>query len=393
MKKKKIAIIGGGCSGLFVANLLKDSEVDVYLFEKNNKLGKKILASGNGKCNFSNINELSNKYNNDFANLIIGKFGFNNTINVFENLGLIYKYDDQGRCYPVSECASSVLDCLKRGLKSTNIFLDNTVKKIVKERERYRIITSENEYLFDYVVCCSGSAASNLGSLKAYEYLSSLDIKINKLSPSLAPVKVKEDVRLLKGSRVKCLLKLINENQEIIYEELGEVMFKDDSLSGIAVFNASSYINRKKGKYKIVLDLSNGISKEFLCSYIVDKKEYYPNVFKGFLNDKLSEYIMKIFDKEYNEKNVGNIVERLCKLEFDVTSIYPLEDSQVCSGGVDLGEVNQNLELKKYPNVYAGGELLDIDGVCGGYNMQFAWSSAGVIANDLKNKIGETISE
>lgn len=384
MSDKKVAIIGGGCCGLLLSNLLKDSGVQITVFEKNNKLGKKILASGNGKCNFTNLLDLHNKYNNKFANEIIERFDSMKTISFLETKGLIYKTDGEGRCYPVSESSNSVLDCLKIGLNNVCIELDTTVKNVVKSGNGYNVFFDDKKEYFDYVVCCSGSIASNLGNLKAYEYLSGLDVKITDLNPSLVPLKVKENVSSLKGSRVKCLVKLIDEKENVVYEEYGEVMFKEQGLSGIAIFNASSYINRKKGQYKIYLDLSCGISKKDLYKYLISKKEFYPKVFTGFLNDKLSEYIISCSNPCYSEENVNCMLDMVFNLKFNVVGTYPFVDSQVCSGGVSLNEVNENLELKKYPHVYIGGELLDVDGVCGGYNMQFAWSCAGVISESIK---------
>lgn len=392
MQKLKLAIIGAGCSGLFLANLLKDNNLDIYIFEKNNKLGKKILASGNGKCNFTNIYNLENKYNDNFANEIINNFNVSLTLEKFKEMGLIYKNDDQGRCYPVSECSSSVLDCLKKGLKNIHILLDTEVKKIEKMKEnKYAIYHSEGRDVFDIVACCSGSVASNLGSEKAYKYLDDLDLKKEPLKASLAPIVVKEDISLLKGTRVKCNIRLVDDKYTLFYEETGEVLFKDDSLSGIAIFNASSYINRKLSNYKIILDLSAGMSKEEIFNYINKNKERYPHIFRGYLNDKIAEYILKDFHNisKLNDEHVDLLVKKIMNLEFNVNGIYPLKDSQVCSGGISLKEVNYDLQLKKYPNIYVGGELLDIDGVSGGYNMQFAWSCAGVIAKNIKKKLGD----
>lgn len=384
MKNIKIAIIGGGCSGLFLANLLNDKNVDLYLFEKNNKLGKKILASGNGKCNFTNISDLSDKYNNVFANEIIDQYTVEETLNKFQSLGLIYKNDEQGRCYPVSECASSVLDCLKMNLKNVHILLESVVKKIERTDKGYLLQYNDAEEIFDYVICCSGSCASNLGSNKAYDYLNQLNLEFDKMNPSLVPVRVKEKISELKGVRVKCNVKLLDEFNKQIYEEDGEVLFKEDALSGIAIFNISSYVNRNNGKYKIVLDLSNGMKKNELINYL-KIKSYQPtqNIFKGFLNDKIAQYILNL-NKVYN---IENLVNQIYQLTFNVTGLYPFIDSQVCNGGVSLDEMKETLELKKYPKIYVAGELLNIDGVSGGYNMQFAWSSAGTIAKDIIKKL------
>lgn len=391
MNKPKIAIIGGGSSGLFLANLLRKTSADVYILEKNNKLGKKILASGNGKCNFSNVYDFKNKYNDVFANKIVEKYTVSETLKTFKNNGLIYKNDELGRCYPVSECASSVLDCLKKGLQYTHILLETEVKNIVKENNRYYVEYKTGGELFDYVVCCSGSMASNLGSIKAYDYLKQLNVGISNLKASLAPVIVYEDLSLLKGVRVKCNVKLLDEQGCVCYDENGEILFKEDALSGIVVFNASSIINRKNSKYKIVLDLSCGMSEDELHSYIRDNSTDVSNIFKGFLNDKLAEYILKriSINNEIKGETINKIIKEICCLSFNVKGLYPLKEAQVCSGGIKLSEINENLELNKYSNVYVAGELLDIDGISGGYNLQFAWSSAGVIANDIIRKLNE----
>ena len=237
----KVAIIGGGASGLFAAGVLNENGVKVTIFEKNNNFGKKILASGNGKCNFSNVSNLNDKYNNVFANNIIKQFTVEETLKEFSKMGLIYKNDSQGRCYPVSETASSVLDCLKSKLNGVIIRLETVVEKIEISNNKCYVFFDEKKEEYDYIVCCSGSDASNLGSEKAYTYLNGLDIKWNRGISSLTPVIVRENVKELSGVRVKCLVKLVDNYNENIYEEEGEILFKDNGLSGIAIFNASQF--------------------------------------------------------------------------------------------------------------------------------------------------------
>ena len=391
MSKKKIAIIGAGASGMFAASLLNDLNADIYLFEKNDKIGKKILASGNGKCNFTNCGNLVDKYNNVFANNIIEKFNVECTLDYFSNIGLIYKFDDQGRGYPLSECATSVLDCLKSSINNVSILLNNNVKRVYKSNGCYFLESNDKKYEFDYIVCCSGSCASNLGSDKAYTYLNGLNLSISDFSPSLTPVIVKENVKDLMGVRVKCLVHLVDEKYNKIYSEYGEVIFKSDGLSGIAIFNVSSYINRNRNKkYKIILDLSNGMSKSDLGSYF--NRKNIKNLFKGYLNDKIANYIIKLCNiDKIDEQKIKSIVKNIKALEFNVAGLYPLKESQVCSGGVSLHEVDDNLRLKSKDRVYIAGELLDIDGVCGGYNLQFCWSCAGVISSDIKRRISNEV--
>ncbi len=389
MIKYKVAIIGGGATGLLLANLLSKDKFDIYVIEKNNKLGKKILASGNGKCNFTNINVKKDNYSNEFALKIVNRYNTNKTISLFKKLGMLSKIDNEGRCYPYSESSNTVLDCLKEKLNYVKFMLDTEVKCIEKENNKYKLLCNKEYIVFDYVICCSGSLASNLGSEKAYNYLSQLDIKTTSLKPSLVPLLVKEDISNLKGVKAKCKVTLKNSKNDTVYEEDGEVMFKEDALSGIAIFNASSYINRKKDNYKIVLDLFPDMESYELEKYLSEKFKANLSLLKGLINDKLADYIYsKNFIKEISENQVKKIVKELKCLEFLVVGSYSFKEAQVCSGGVSVQEVTDNLELRKYSNVYVGGELLDVDGVCGGYNLQFAWSSAMTIANNINSKVG-----
>ena len=385
MRKTKIAIIGGGASGLFCASLLaNDERLSIYIYEKNNKLGKKILASGNGKCNFTNNGDYTSKYNTPFANKIISKFDANSTIDYFKSLGLIYKYDSEGRCYPYSESAVTVLNCLKSTLKGTKILLEKEVVDIYKDGNVYVVKGEDFEDRYDCVVCSSGSLASNLGSDKAYNYLKTLNVEFTRFKSSLAPVVTKEKTKNLTGVRIKCLLKLLNENKKVVYTEPGEVIFKDNGLSGIAVFNATSYMNRNNGKYSIVLDLVNNLSDDELLSYFENRNNC---EFLGLFNEKLASYLTERYSKQLNSPR--EIVDLIRNVSFSVEKMYPLSDSQVCSGGVEIDSVNNNLSLKKHENVYVSGELLDVDGVCGGYNLQFAWSSGAVIAMDIKRRLNK----
>lgn len=359
---KSVAIIGAGACGLVLANLLSE-EYNVTLFEKNNKLGKKILASGNGKCNFTNTGDYKNKYNNAFANIIVDKFNNNIIREYFSLLGLAYRVDEENRAYPLSESSNSVLDVLKKGLKNVRILLDSKVYKIESNDDKVDVYYNDNLESFDYLVCCSGSSASNLGSEHAYLYLKDYGVKITNLNPSLTPLFVKEDLKSISGVRVKCLVNLYK-NEKLIYQEKGEVLFKDNSLSGIVIYNMSSMINRDiSASYKISLDLISDIYNDIEMNSLV-----------GVLHPKLVEYVTQ------------NKINDIKNVEFNIIGFDKEINAQVISGGVDIDEVNEDLSLKRAPNIYVGGELLDCDGMCGGYNLQFAFSCAFMINESLKNK-------
>ena len=356
---KKVAIIGAGALGIVSAIMLKD-EFKVTLIEKNNKLGKKILASGNGKCNFSNISDITGKYNNEFATNIVKQFTSKETLGFFSDLGLVYKIDEENRVYPLSESSISVLDVLKTHLKGVRILLDSKVNRLVLNDKSVEVFYNDTIEEFDYVICASGSKASNLGSDYAYSYLKSIDVKISELKSSLSPVIIKEDIKSLSGVRCKCLVSLYKDNK-CIYKEAGEVLFKDDSLSGIVIFNIVSMMNRDKGNYKISLDLTSGAIN------FNDQLDL-----TGVVHPKMKEYL-----ESKGLKDIKN-------LEFNVVGLPKEDSAQVISGGVEISELNDDLSLKKDNRIYLGGELIDCDGLCGGYNLQFAFSCAKVISEAIR---------
>ena len=356
---KKVAIIGAGALGIVSAIMLKN-DFAVTLIEKNNKIGKKILASGNGKCNFTNVSEIVNQYNNEFANDIVSKFNSKDTLDFFSSLGLVYKIDEENRCYPLSESSITFLDVLKKHLKGVRICLDSKVNRIVSNDNDVEIFYNNTIEAFDYVICASGSCASNLGSDNAYAYLKNYGVNISDLHSSLSPVLVKENLKELSGVRCKCKVSLYKDS-EFLYREKGEVLFKDDSLSGIVILNMSSMINREKASYVLRLDLSD------------DAINYRDNLdLTGVVHPKIKDYMIK------------NNLTDIKNLKFSVLGTPSFENAQVISGGVELREINENLSLKRDERIYVGGELLDCDGMCGGYNLQFAFSCAKVISDSIK---------
>lgn len=356
---KRVAIIGAGALGIVSAIMLKD-DFKVTLIEKNNKLGKKILASGNGKCNFTNVGDISGKYNNKFAYEIVNYFNSQETLKFFSDLGLVYKVDEENRAYPLSENSSTILSVMKKHLNGVRILLDSRVNRLVVNENDVEVFYNDTIESFDYVICASGSCASNLGSNYAYDYLRSLNVEINELKPSLSSLVLKENVSSLNGVKCKCLVNLYK-NGSHIYKEYGEVLFKEDGVGGIVILNMSSIINRDKGEYKIGFDLSYGASN---YSSEMD--------LLGIVHPKINEYM--------NNNNLNDVTN----LMFNVVSTAKYDTCQVIAGGVKISEINNNLSWKKDNKIYFGGELIDCDGMCGGYNLQFAFSCAKVISDSIK---------
>ncbi len=393
---KHVAIIGGGASGIFSALHLKklfNNQINVTIFEKNNRIGRKILASGNGKCNLSNQTILENNiYNNEFATKIYNEFPPIKLREYFDTLGLFTKLDQANRVYPQTESSNSVLDLMLLHLKNENVQIktEETVLDIKKQNNKYAVITKNSNDLFDYVIISTGSkASSKLGSNnEGYDIFKKLNVNITPLKPGLVGIKTKkQDVSTISGIRQKALVKVYC-NNDVIFEELGEVQFKDEGISGIVVMNASSIIARASSNVKITLDLLPNYDKEEL----IEKLGYIQSLNKNISLKELSHGILpkmlanKICDMLKDKLNIKEFVNLSKNYPIKVEGTYGFDNAQICVGGVDLKELNENLELKKHPNIYVTGEVLDIDGLCGGYNLQFAFASGFVATNAIYQK-------
>ncbi len=405
---KKVIIIGGGASGLISSIIIKrnlGNKIDVTILERLDKVGKKILATGNGRCNFTNIEMTASKYNAaSFVDNFLEQFGYEETISFFNSLGLISKTMSEGRVYPVTENASTVLDVLRLECERLDIKIRTNfeVKRIIKSKGYIIEGANHQQILADYLVVATGGSSSKvLGSNgSGYQLLSDLGVKITKTYPGLVGLKTKgNQLASLDGIRTKALLKIkIDENLK--WQEAGEVLFKKDGLSGIVSMQASSYINRHQFKdYIITLDILEYISKEELKIYFRDKIKKYQNqnvdiIFIGLLNRIIGYSVLKQANIELNtrikdltEKDIAKIIQSIKNFIVPIYDTYDFDKSQVTIGGVAIEEVkNDTLELNKYRDIYVAGELLDIDGECGGYNLQWAWTSGAVIGMAISEK-------
>ncbi len=358
----KVGIIGGGACGLVVARILQENNISYTLFEKN-KIGKKILASGNGKANIYNTNITSEFYNNQFASDLVGAM-YAKLLVFFQRIGLYTKTDSEGRSYPYSESSLTVLNCLIEN--KTNLIENFEVKKIEKKNKQFFI--NDLDEGFDYLVLASGSMAGMIKSKQVgyNNYLNSLNLKMTPLRPSLVGFKLANYPKNLSGVRAKALVSLY-QGTKLIHQEQGEVIFKNDGISGICVLNLSYYYNQLKAKNNCHLSLN------FVPDYDVNintKKELL-----GLLNNKLASYIGEFQDLNHYLRN----------LTFDILDTYDFEFCQVVSGGLNLDQINKDLTLKTEPHIFVGGELLDVDGACGGYNLMFAFSCGLLIGEMLCN--------
>ena len=379
---KRIALIGGGATNLLLASLLsKHQDIKIDIIEIRERVGKKILETGNGKCNFTNMNITKYDYNLEaFVSNIINQ----NVLKTFSELGLLYYSDNEGRCYPSSDASNTILDLLRSTyLINENVseLVNSEVKKIEKENNGYSLLINNNKEYYDYVSIGIGSKVNN----PKFKELN-LNLNVNKYKPSLCPLNI--DISGLKGVRVKCLMSLLDGDSNL-YSEKGEVIFKDNAISGIAIFNASFYLNKYKVNNPfITLDLFPSLEIDELTNFLLNKPNKDVNsFFIGITNKSISQYLIKRLNLKdtLTIKDIKLIAYELKNLKFKVKGL--VDTPQVAKGGININEVNSNLELKKYKNIYIGGECLDIDAKCGGYNLHFAFSSSLTIYNDLVNKL------
>ncbi len=422
MINSDITILGGGASGIIAAISaaynLKDSNkpYNITILEKNNQIGKKILMTGNGKCNLTNTKISPKNYNlssRSFIEDILNKYPSEFIINLFNNFGLLTRMDSTGRVYPYSNQASSVLDVLINELSklNVNIICNFDTISIKKEKNKFYIessdlIVSSNKL----IISCGGkSAPTSTLCTDAYKHLKSFSHTISPLLPALVPIKTNSGYeKNLKGIRSQSKINVIAD-ENLIHTEYGEIQFTDSGLSGICIFQISYLIGEflkfhtiNKTPVKKVF-ISIDFMPEFSTSDIINllrniiknsPGNTINNLLIGLLNKKLGQVILnksKIYDlsKKYHElsdKQLKNISQTIKNFTFVPIELFPFKNSQVTSGGAILKEFNPlTLESKKVSGLYACGEILDVNGDCGGYNLHWAWVSGFIAGKSASN--------
>lgn len=398
----KVAVIGGGASGVIAA--LKASEhADVILIEGNNKIGKKILITGNGKCNFWNKVIDTTKYNSNNLSFLNGLLARQDEVYNFltKTLG-ITPTEKNGYIYPRSKTASSLSETLSRALNNRNVdILYNLKVKHIKISDNAIILSlSDNtELKVDKVIVATGSkAVSKTGSDgSGYDLLKALGVKIVPVTPALVPLKISDDEKKL-WSGVRCDAKLtIIKDDKQTKEERGEIQLTDYGISGIVTFNISSLVSNlliNHDKIHINIDFIPEIDN--LENFFEEKNRYMnaptiEELLETIFNYKLLQAILRRADlkKEMKWSNLnieekGKLINAIKNFQVDVIGTEDYDKAQVCRGGVSLSEIDNTFSLKTNKNIKVIGEILDVDGKCGGYNLAFAFIS-GYIAGDEIN--------
>ena len=381
---KSVAVLGGGASALMCACFAMDN-VEITIIEQNEKVGKKILATGNGRCNLTNVNMNKYSYSCNISNYL-NKFTTEQTIKFFNSIGLDVYSDEEGRVYPFSNSAVSVLECLKNYLqtkKNVKFCTGKTFVGFKKEANKFKVVMQDEVLYCDEVVVALGNKAD----LSIFE---KFNLQTKSFVPSLCALKTAKNKNLagVRVDNVKVICKSVG------FEEIGEVLFREDGISGIVIFNLSAYLARKNNfKQNIVLDFMPSISEQDLFQKLKDRA-------KLLKNYKINDFLTGFFIKQLNydlllklkfnlEKRVemltDNDISSLSHLikNYIVTTDGYLNNNQVCSGGVELNSLDDNLQAKNCKGLYFIGEVVNVDGVCGGYNLQWAWTSGKIVGENL----------
>lgn len=401
-----VFVIGGGASGMISAIAAARNGAKVTILEKNDRIGKKILSTGNGKCNLTNLDFSMDKFfssDADKLEMYFDLFNEKSTISFFGECGLMLK-NKGGYIYPGCEQASAVLDVLRHMLDvfGVKVITDSGVVSIEHKKDIFCIKTNR-DYYADRVILACGTMAGITGKDKnaigesGYNLAKAFGHTIVPVLPSLVQVECEEDFfNSIAGVRAEGSVTLYDEINAVA-RDCGEIQLTNYGISGIPVFQLSGLISRElKNKKKLyaVIDFMQELDEEAFTEFIKARMnsfrgETVENYFLGTINKKLTMLIMKLNGLKPTEIVSEDVFEKLYKAsvmmkQFVVTikSTKGIENAQVCTGGVRLSEVDKHLMSNFMPGLFLCGEMLDVDGKCGGYNLQWAWTS-GFIAGSF----------
>ena len=389
-----IGIIGGGASGMAAALAASQQEnVQVLLFERQARLGRKLQATGNGRCNLTNLGANLRNFHgecSDFADYALTTFDVSRTLSWFAAMGLYTVAEESGRVYPYSDQANSVVDVLRFALEKPNIQVLTGVEvaKVRKQDGIFTVETAEESFACDkLIIACGGLAGSKLGgSMSGYKLLMKFGHHCTKLRPAL--VQIKSDwhgCAALKGVRANTHAQIYFQDQ-LYSESTGELQFTEYGLSGPVIFEISRDVCQKKGQWICQLDLLPALSEVQLMTMLQRKRQTNltaEELLTGILHNRLGRVLVKeagialyVPVGQLEDWELKKVCRLAKNLQIPLQEPMGMDSAQVTAGGIFTDEFDpQTMESRLVPGLYACGEVLDIDGDCGGFNLQWAWSS------------------
>lgn len=391
---KNVIIIGGGASGMIAAlSAAENSSNHVTLLERQSRVGRKLLSTGNGRCNITNTSASPSCYRGadpSFAETAISSFSPQDTIAYFYSLGLVLSEQYGGRVYPLSDSASSVVDVLRFSLEKAgvNLITDCCVKGASKGKSGFSVFTDTDCYSSDaLIIACGGKAGGKLGATgDGYSILKSFGHSCTKIYPSLVPITTDSDYpRSLKGIRTDAVLKLTS-GGDFLAEGKGELQFTEKGISGPAAFDISREASVHGGEVSI--DLLSSMSEKEILTLLKNRADAFPdleiqNIFIGILHTRLGTVLAKYCHLRPSDRcsvltgrDLAQLAGAAKNFILPVKGTGDFDAAQVTVGGIRTTEFSAaSLESKLVPGLFACGEVLDIDAPCGGFNLQWAWSS------------------
>lgn len=412
----KVLIIGGGAAGMMAGVFAARNHHEVHILEKNEKLGKKVFITGKGRCNVANACDTEELFpavmsNPKFLYSGFYSFGPQDVMNFFEEAGVPLKVERGNRVFPQSDHSSDIIRALERELKKAGakVHLHTTVKEIVKKPEAEKVtgvILEDGTFMEGdaVIVATGGFSYQSTGSTgDGYRFARELGLKVTDISPSLVPLKTKEDyIPKLQGLSLKNTGLTIKNGKKVLYEEFGEMMFTHFGVTGPMILSASAHIGAKlakaeNGELCAYLDLKPALTKEQLDARILREFEagqnkQFKNVIGVLFPSSLTPVMLelggipaekKIHDISREERQ--HFVDLVKAFPFTITGMGEFKEAIITKGGVSVKEINPGtMESKKISGLYFAGEVLDLDAVTGGYNLQIAWSTAYLAAQAIQ---------
>ncbi len=404
--KTDVIIIGGGASGLCAAIAIKQfsPQKSVRIFEALPRVGKKLITTGNGRCNISNKNITLERYHGehkDFCQYALEKYNLSVCEKFFYNIGIPFIYEGD-KAYPASLQAGSVVDCLRFAAEEWGVIIHTDIKVtgINTIGKNYKILSNKLSFIAENVVIATGGLAGGekLGcSGEMLDILKKAGFKTVKPQPSIVQIKTTNDItKQLKGIKLDANVTVLKGDKPL-RQDFGEVLFTDYGLSGPPIMQVSREVSKNGGDL-IGLDIMPDVTLQELNSIIEDRAQRFSKrsleeFFTGVLNKRVGQVILKMAGFKLSDNTsvlcgqAYKVSEIIKNMQFAVTGTTGFASAQVTAGGLDTTQFNpKTMESFDCKNLYCIGEILDIDGDCGGFNLQWAWSSAMAAANAIGGK-------
>ena len=402
--KAEIAVIGGGASGMMAAITARKSGKEVVILERKDRILKKVLITGNGRCNITNVNaNISNYFGKNISSVenILNSFNPQDTMDFFNGLGVVCNEENRGKVYPLSGQASSVVDALRFEAERLGVRIETEfyVRKIEKEGFKFKIYSEERKKIEAgrVIIAAGGQSYPELGSNgSGFELAKELGHSVTKLSPSIVQLKTeKHQVKGLQGITTDAAVTAYGDNKKICTYD-GELLFTDYGISGNVVFNISFVMPLYKN-VEFEIDFMEKFDYNELYEILKERKKIMShltmeNYFNGMINKKLGQFLSKMSGieklskpvKDLNDSEIRKLCTVLKKYRVKILDTTGFKNAQITAGGVSLDEVNpETLESKIVKGLYFSGEVLDVYGECGGFNLQWAWASGYIAGKNV----------